>query len=346
MPTADAVVVVVSWNARDLTLRCLDSLAGQTAGGRGVEVVVVDNGSTDGSVEALRARPDIRLVELATNAGFAAGANAGIQASTAPVVVLLNNDATADTDFVEHMTAPLLAAAANGQMLAATTGRVRLRGSFVRADETTPDSAVLVSARGERWARAAHGTSLLNSTGNEVTISGNGRDRDWLAPVDGPPAAKDVFGFNGGCAALRRDALEDVGLFDDSLFMYYEDTELSWRLRRGGWGIAHVPAAGTEHDHAASSGTASAFFLDHNERNRLIVALMHAPWPVVVRAFARTTVRVVLGPSRPRRARVMAEVVRRAPATIRRRRHIDRTARTPRSGPASMLVSDTPLDMA
>src|SRR5690606_30035179 len=96
-------------------------------------------------------------------------------------------------------------------------------------------------------------------------------------------------------------ALDDVGLFDESLFLYYEDTELSWRLRRRGWTVRHVPDAVTVHDHAASSGTGSAFFLDHNERNRLLVALIHAPWGVVLRALTRAAGRAVLSPDRGRR---------------------------------------------
>ena len=343
MTTASVVVVVVSWNARDLTLRCLDSLSGQTGGGRPIDVVVVDNASTDGSVEALRARPGTQVVELVTNTGFAAGANAGIRASSAPVIVLLNNDATADPGFVENLTAPLLRSeTADRTRLGATTGRVRLRGGFTRARSDAPVGSTLVSVRGEHWTRVEDGAPLLNSTGNELTWSGNGRDRDWLAPASAPPADRDVFGFNGGCAALRRDALDDVGLFDESLFMYYEDTELSWRLRRAGWGIEHVPEAGTEHDHAASSGTSSDFFLDHNERNRLLVAIMHAPWAVVARAAVRSLGRAIAGPSRARRLRVLIEVARRAPVAVRRRRQIDRTARVPRSVPARMLVADVP----
>jgi hypothetical protein len=98
--SASVVVVVMSWNARDLTLRCLDSLARQTCGGRPIDV------------------------ELGTNTGFAAGANAG----------MLNNDATADPDFVENLTDPLLRPETAGESrLGATTGRVRLRGGFARA---------------------------------------------------------------------------------------------------------------------------------------------------------------------------------------------------------------------
>ncbi len=339
MTPASVSVVVVTWNGLALTERCLDSLAAQRTPGREHEVVVVDNGSTDGTVEALRDRPDVRVVALDRNTGFAGGVNAGVAASTGDVVVLLNNDATARPGFLEHLVAPFDDPAA--ARLGATTGRVLLRGRFRPAG---PGETGLVDHAGRAWVRTTDsaGRRLLNSTGNEVTRSGNGRDRDWLADARDPAPPARVFGVNGGCAALRRAALADVGPLDESLFMYYEDTELSWRLRRRGWDVAYVHGAETEHDHAGSSGAGSAFFLDHNERNRLVVALVHAPLPVVARAVARSVARAVLGHDRPRRWRALARVAASVPAAVRRRRAVDRTASVPRRAVATFLVPDGP----
>ncbi|HUX71731.1 MAG TPA: glycosyltransferase family 2 protein, partial [Cellulomonadaceae bacterium] len=332
---------VVTWNGLDLTLRCLDSLRAQECDGVDVELVVVDNGSRDATVDVIQAMDDVRLVALASNTGFAGGVNAGIRATTGDVVVLVNNDAIAEPGFLQHLVAPFTAPGA--ERVGATTGRVRLSGRFARDDRA---AHALVGHDGARWVRVddgndSTGTQLLNSTGNEETTSGNGRDRGWLSPADAPAAPTEVFGFNGGSAALRRTALDDVGLFDDTLFMYYEDTELSWRLRRRGWTVHHVHEALTVHDHAASSGTSSPFFLDHNERNRLLVALIHAPWSVVLRAFGRATARAVLGPQRGRRARALLAVAARAPLALRRRSAIDRTATVPRSVPSVLLVPDS-----
>jgi GT2 family glycosyltransferase len=181
---------------------------------------------------------------------------------------------------------------------------------------------------------------LLNSTGNVVTRSGNGGDRDWLASADTAAADVEVFGFNGGCAALRRRALDEVGLFDARLFMYFEDSEMSWRLRRSGWRIVHAHDAVSEHRHAASSGTHTAFFEVHNARNRLVVALSQAPWPVVLRALGRTLGRLARGPRRGRTARALAGAVRMAPAALVRRRETDRRSRVPREEVARLLVDD------
>jgi N-acetylglucosaminyl-diphospho-decaprenol L-rhamnosyltransferase len=332
-------VVVVTWNGLELTLRCLESLRAQRTEGLAVNLVVVDNGSTDGTVDHLAEAGDVDLVALPTNTGFAGGVNAGVRASSGDVVVLINNDAVAAPGFLQALTAPFTDAAFD--RVGAATGRVLLSGGFAPADDDA--TGALVAHDGTRWTRVsgAGGQSLLNSTGNELTRSGNGRDRDWLSPADGPQAPSDVFGFNGGCAALRRAALDDVGLLDDSLFMYYEDTDLSWRLRRRGWVVRHVHDAVTVHDHAASSGVASPFFLDHNERNRLLVALTHAPWGVVLRAAARSGARVVLGPDRARRARALLAVTARAPQAVRRRREIDHSATVRRSVPSALLVPET-----
>lgn len=330
-------VVVVTWNGLELTRRCLESLrAQQVADGTELQLVVVDNGSSDGTVAALRDDPDLRLIALPENRGFGGGVNAALRATTGDVVVLLNNDAVAAPDFVARLVEPFTAGAAH---LGATTGLVLLSGEFVPAADTT--APALVGHDGHRWTRTTNdGVRLINSTGNQVTRSGNGRDRDWLRPAGTLAAPAEVFGFNGGCAALSRAALEDVGPFTEPLFMYYEDTELSWRLRRRGWDVRHVPDAVTVHDHAASSGTSSAFFLDHNERNRLLVALIHAPWPVVVRALARTAVRVVLGPERKRRLHIVGVVLARLPWALRRRHEVDRTATVQRRTVAALLVPD------
>lgn len=335
--TPTVSVIVVTWNGLDLTLRCVDSLRGQHPPGLDVELVVVDNGSTDGTVDALSRDGDLHVVALAENTGFAGGVNAGIAACAGEVVVLLNNDAVAEPGFLEHLVAPLLGG--DGPRIGATTGRVVLSGRFRPA---RPGEDGLADADGHRWVRVAQGDGvrLLNSTGNEVTLSGNGRDRGWLTAADSPPAPREVFGFNGGCAALSRAALEDVGPLEESLFMYYEDTELSWRLRRRGWTVRHVHEAVTVHDHAGSSDATSAFFRDHNERNRLVVALLHAPAPVVARALARSAVRAVLGPDRARRLRALAAVAVRTPWALRRRRAVDRTASVVRAVPAALLVPD------
>ena len=332
-------VVVVNWNGGELLLECLASLVRDAADRPAVEIVVIDNGSTDDSADrAEQAFPRIRVLRSPTNDGFAGGANAGIRASVGDLVVLVNNDATVRPGFLDALTAPF--GRPGGEDVAAVTGRVLLAGGFLPAPVDAPPSDCLVSLDGRRWVRADDGMRLLNSTGNQMTRSGNGRDRDWLLPADSPPAPADVFGLNGGCAALRRRALDEVGLLDAALFMYYEDTEISWRLRRAGWRVLHAHDAVTEHWHAASSGTATAFFQVHNIRNRLLVSLAQAPWPVFVRGLVRTLVRLGRGPQRGRTARALGQFVLRAGHALAVRRATDRTATVRRSDVARWLVDD------
>jgi N-acetylglucosaminyl-diphospho-decaprenol L-rhamnosyltransferase len=330
-------VVVVNWNGGELLHACLRSLVEDAA--EGTELLLVDNASTDGSADAAEeAFPGVQVLRRAGNGGFAAGANAGIRAARGEFVVLVNNDARVRPGYLAAIVAPMLAD--DGADVAAVTGRVLLAERYRRVAETAGAATDLVGVDRARWRRDPGGARLVNSTGNEMTRSGNGRDRDWLAPEEGPAAPAEVFGFNGGSVALRRRALDEVGLLEERLFMYYEDSELSWRLRRAGWRIRHAPGAVTEHQHAASSGTASEFFQVHNARNRLVVALAHAPWPVVLRALARTVARLLTGPHRGRTARALAQALSMVGTALVIRRRTDRSAVVPRRQVGAWLVPD------
>jgi N-acetylglucosaminyl-diphospho-decaprenol L-rhamnosyltransferase len=328
----EVAVVVVNWNAVELTQRCLDSLVKQRAD-EPVLTVVVDNGSADGSADTLERRnPGIPVLRRAVNGGFGAGVNEALRSPALTgvrFVVLLNNDAIAEPGFLDAIVRPLR----EDPTVAAATARILLDGRWRRADDAADGAAgkpVLADSRGAAWVRAdSSGLVLTNSTGNVLDHAGNGMDRDWLAPHP-VEADREVFGFSGGAAALRVSALDRVGLFDESLFMYYEDTELSWRLRRAGWGIVYAPDALVRHEHAASSGTGSRLFLVSNTRNRLAVSLLHAPPGMLARGIARTVGRLARlavrgvhhGDVRPELSAVaagLASWAARTPGLIRRR---------------------------
>lgn len=261
-PTVRAVVV--TWNGAHLLRPCLDSLLAQDLARGTLDIVVVDNASSDGT-RAMLARdyPDIEVRVNPENLGFAGGVNVGLIDLQQDYAVLLNNDATFEPEAVSRLIEHLEKPANVG--VAAATAQILL---------TQPDAA---------------GRTLVNSTGNVLTRHGSAADRDWLVPVDSLAAPVDVFGFCGGASALRRTALEDVGLFDRSLFLYYEDTDLSWRMRANGWSIHYVSSAVAHHRHAASSGTASAVFRYYNTRNSLIVLSRHAPWASALLSTLRQT---------------------------------------------------------
>lgn len=199
--------VVVNWRQPELTSAAVASLERQTGlDDIALSIVIVDNGSGDDSAARLAARhPQHRVVARATNGGFGAGVNAGIRAVPADVYVLLNNDAVAEPGFVSGIVGPLL----SDRRVGGVTARIVLQERYRRAAPGEGGDA-LVAADGSRWLADPDGVELLNSTGNETTRSGNGRDRDWLAPVataDGgaPRAAGEVLGFWAGqprCAPM------------------------------------------------------------------------------------------------------------------------------------------------
>jgi GT2 family glycosyltransferase len=294
-------VVVVTWQGAHLLPPCLDSLRAQTVPHR---VVVVDNASTDGTTELLAGRPDVQVVRADRNLGFAGGVQLGIDTADTEFVALLNNDAVADPEWL----AELLAAARAHPEAAAVTSLLLLAGAE---------------------------PPVVNNAGVLLLDSWYGADRGAGAvPADvGGPC--EVFGFSGGAALLRTAAVRAVGGFATEFFLYYEDTELSWRLRDAGWTIRYQPTAVVVHEHSATTDQRSRSFAYYNERNRLWTLLRRAPGRVALGAalrFALTTVSLVLRPAAPVdgvvpwnmrpgvRLSVARDVVRYLPAAARSRR--------------------------
>ncbi len=325
-PRPSVRVVVVNWRKADLTVRACRSLAPQL--GETDRLVVVDNASRDGSSQRLR-QAALEVVETDSNLGFGAGVNLGARGMDEDVLVLLNNDATVEEGFLDALTAPLTPGVSLG--LAATTALIVLSGRW-RPAHAGEDG--LTGLDGSRWHRVGpaaeardEGLVLVNSTGNMVDAAGNGYDRDWLTRLDQFEAPPEVFGLCGGACAIRREVWEELGGFREDLFMYYEDTELSWRVRELGMRIRFVPEAVVYHDHGASSGPGSPMFLRVNTRNRVLVAAQHAPWPVLARALSRTVLRAARHGFRGPVAQGLAEALRSLPPHL-----VSRSS--PGSGPA------------
>ena len=178
--------------------------------------------------------------------------------------------------------------------------------------------------------------AVINNAGSLVTEDGHGADRGWLEPDDGRyDETCDVFAWCGAAVLLRTDYLREVGLFDERLFLYYEDLELSWRGRHR-WRYRCVPASVVHHDHSATAVEGSALAVHMNERNRLLVLTRHAPaslallaWPRHLASTASYAKRDVVAPllrgERPRprlvvwRLRAFAAALVRAPGMLRSR---------------------------
>jgi len=243
--------VVVSWNSAAVLPRCLDHLRGADWPGQ-VELVVVDNGSTDGTTDRWPDRhPDVHLVQTGGNLGFGAAVNRGLaDLDGIDAVALVNPDAFVDPAWAR----PLADALDADPSVGAACPKILLEA---------PD---------------AQGRPVIQNAGNELGPTFEPRDRG-LGEVDAGQydQPEDVWGWCGGGVLLRREYLDDVGPFDERLFLYVEDVDLSWRGLRRGWRYRYVPSAVVHHRHRASSGGARTPLLDHlNRRNRLVVVTRHA----------------------------------------------------------------------
>ena len=333
--------IVVTWNGGEDAVGAVRSLIEQQVPGTEYSVVVVDNASTDDTTGRIReAAPEALIVELPHNRGYGAAANAGMRAVTADAYVICNQDAHYQPGFV----AALAGALDQYPRAGAITAQVRLAGKFVPAHETDGDA--FITHDGTRWRRADHGVELLNSTGNQVTRSGNGLDRGWLAPV-GSQFDRRVFGFHGGAVMLRADAVVPLGGFDERYFMYYEDTDLSFRLRRAGWQIVYEPQAVSVHQHATSSGTSSTRFVRWNTRNRIWCARRNGPRSMRIAAIGRTALGASVGLLRSVAVRGDAGRTARAQVWARMRGLLDGLAAMPADVREPLrAVGDEPVDAA
>src|SRR4029450_12893872 len=183
---------------------------------------------------------------------------------------------------------------------------------------------------------------VLNNAGSMVFRDGYGADRAYQELDRGQyQRPEEVFAFCGGAVCFRTEALRQAGVFDDDFFLYYEDTDLSWRLRSLGWRIRYQPAAVARHIHSASSVEWSPLFVFHTDRNRLLMLTKNARaglaarevlrYPLTTASLARREVaRARPPPPRPPppvrptllRLRVLGSYLRLLPVMVVRRRRI------------------------
>lgn len=229
-------VVIPNLNGLSHLPDCLQALSEQTRPAD--EIVVVDNGSTDGSLAYLAERwPDVRVVTLGSNTGFPSACNAGIAATTAPLVVLLNNDTAAEPGWLEHLV----------DAMDADPGCSWASSKLVRFDDpATMDSA-------------GHAYSIWVGAARNL---GEGEPAaDWDAP-------RRIFGASAAAAVYRRSLFEDIGVLDDEFFLIHEDTDLDLRATMAGHRCRYVPDAVVRHKRGASYQVDAAIHL-MGVRNRI-----------------------------------------------------------------------------
>lgn len=309
--SADALaVVIVSYDSAGDLARSLPALVAQMASDD--ELVVVDNLPGDGTAEVVRElAPDATVLSSADNSGFAGGCNAGVAASTAPLVLLLNPDSVAQPGCLG--------------VLRETAAQQPQWGGW-QALVTMDDGA------------------SINSAGNVVQMLGISWAGCCGDPVSAAPAGPAECAFLSGAAmVVRRDLWDQLGGFDPRFFMYCEDLDLSLRMRVAGYRTGVVPAARVEHAYEFSKGDQKWLLL---ERNRWWVILgtyptrLLLPMLPLLLAFELALLCVAaLGGWLPSKLRAQGQVLRQLPAILARRREIQSTRTISASEFADVLVA-------
>ncbi len=277
-------VVLVTHDTRDEVLGALEALAADPERPGDLEGVVVDAGSRDGTVAAVRGRADGTRVLALANTGFGRGANAGVRATSARLVLVANADVRVRPGALHRLAACLAAE----DDVAAVGPQVRY-----------PSGALQASARRDLDVATVLGHAVLGRLWPENPWTRRYHARDL--PSDVP---RDVAWLSGGALLLRREAFASVGGFDPGYFLYVEDMDLGDRLRAAGWRLRYEPAAVVEHRVGASTSRARlralwhhAVSLDRYLARRLQGAgrLLRPLLPVALAAWVVVTVLVERG---------------------------------------------------
>jgi GT2 family glycosyltransferase len=309
------VTVVVPTLAADARLQeCIAALEKQTQ--PDFEVIIVDNSGAGAVRWSGLARPGMRVIEQPRNVGFGAAINEAFRQSHGRYLATLNDDAAPHPGWL---------------------------AALVSAIEARPDAGMCASQV------RLYGEDALDSAGMLVSGDGSSKQRGHSRPPKFFPVAEEVLFPSGSAALYRRAMLEQIGLFDEDFFLYCEDTDLGLRARWAGWRCLYVPEAVVEHHYSHSAGRASPLKAYYVERNRLFVlaknypARMLAAAPFVSLARYWWHLRFLLGgrgaAARFRREgasawrmpfyvlRAHGTLILQAPALLRKRREIRRTAR-------------------
>lgn len=241
-------IVIPHVKGEEILRRCLLSLKKTTY--TDYEIVIIDNGSTDGSVDRIQNEfPEVCVLRSPINLGFAGGCNLGIRSTQSPYVVLLNND----TEVTENWLGPLIEEMDKDPSVAAVQPKLLSLENRERFD-------------------------YCGAAGGEIDLFGYpfawGRLFDSIEIDEGQyDDRKQVFWATGAATVLRRSALDSVGLMDETFFAHMEEIDLNWRLQWAGYRVVVVPSALIYHHTGATLGTEQLRKMVLNHRNSLLMIL-------------------------------------------------------------------------
>lgn len=254
MPNPPLVsIIIVTWNSKTHLQRCLAALLSQTI--QNFEVIIIDNGSTDGSVNTVEndyPNLDMRIQRLDSNFGFAAANNIGARLARGRWLALLNADAFPEMDWLEK---------------------------FIKATEEYPAFSCFSSCQIQ-----ANHPEFLDGTGDSYHVSGVAWRRNINYPVHQSGSnIEEIFSPCAAASFYLRDAFLEVGGFDEDFFSYFEDVDLGFRLRLRGYRSLYVPDAVVHHIGSASLGVNSNFSLYHSHRNLVWTFFKNMPTALLLK---------------------------------------------------------------
>jgi N-acetylglucosaminyl-diphospho-decaprenol L-rhamnosyltransferase len=330
-------VVVLNYNSGGLLRRCLTSVLASDWPDDHLDLVVIDNASTDGSA-AVANQAKVRLIQNDSNDGFGANNLALGDLDNVDVVVLLNPDATVEPDAIRILVealrgsdecvgaacplitfdTPFASVPFEGDVLRVTANDVdvphhavgparmqtngessfwRLRPGATLRVAATSDPVVVHSANGTTDVDASLGEVIIQNFGSNIDELGVGHNRGFhqTLPASGHPidTTDAPFAWCGAAVALKTSYLRDVGLFAPEFFLYYEDTDLSWRGQSRGWSYIAVADARVQHRHSANTGQGTKQTTVLQTRNRLLALVRNGTWGQFVWAFVRLDLTIV-----------------------------------------------------
>jgi GT2 family glycosyltransferase len=244
-------IIVMNWNGKHFLSTCLTALRRQAF--RDFETILVDNGSEDRSVDFVRQNfPEVRVVALEQNVGFALGNIAGYEAANGDWIVLLNNDTEADAGWLEALHDAIRSFPAAGTFAC----KMLFYDERNRIDNCGFD---------------------LTATGTSIDLGRGERDsEEWFSP-------RGVFGACGGAVAYRRSMLEGIGFFDPDYFMTFEDLDLSFRAQLAGYECVFVPKAVVYHRYRGTMTKYPARQVYFSQRNIEFAYLKNMPLALILR---------------------------------------------------------------
>jgi GT2 family glycosyltransferase len=248
--TADASVIIPNWNGEAHLRDCLDSVRNQ--GRSPSETILVDNGSTDGSLQLVKLDyPWVTIIPLPENVGFSAAVNRGIQACRSRFVALLDNDTQLDPDWLDIL---------------------------VDALQTHHDAGFVGCKMLNFYKR-----NIIDDAGSALSPGGIPLTRGAGEPDDGRYSIREyIFSVSTGAAMYRRELFDRVGLFDEDFDSCYEDSDLAFRAQLAGFKCLYVPEALCYHKRGVAGGISSPHLVRIQERNLTAFSAKDFPWPVLL----------------------------------------------------------------